>query len=290
MKIGISSYCFQNLFDRGEMTVFDEIAFAAQTGFQCIEFTNHVAPETQPERIEWARQVRACCETHGLEISTWTVWADFLNSFDGDTDAEVERVKGEVDVCEELGAKLMRHDATWGFRQPKPGARTVADAIWRIAPAIREVTEYAARKGIRTCSENHGYFIQDSDRVSALIDAVNHENYGWLVDMGNFACADEDSARAVGIAAPYAFHVHAKDFLWKSGALPCPGDGWFPTRAGNYLRGTIVGHGIVPVEQCIRVLKKAGYDGTVSLEFEGPEDICDAIKLGYAYLRRCIGE
>jgi sugar phosphate isomerase/epimerase len=157
------------------------------------------------------------------------------------------------------------------------------------APAIREVTEYAASKGIRTCTENHGYLMQDAQRVEELILAVGHENYGWLVDMGNFACADQDCAYSVGIAAPYAFHVHAKDFLIKSGSEIDPGMGWFRSRSGNYLRGTVAGHGAVPIAQCVYILKKAGYDGYLTLEFEGMEENLTAIEAGYAYLKRIIG-
>ena len=65
--------------------------------------------------------------------------------------------------------------------------------------------------------ENHGYFFQDACRVKKLIETVNHPNFGWLMDMGNFMCADENSAIALGNALPYAAHVHAKDFLFKSG-------------------------------------------------------------------------
>ena len=63
-----------------------------------------------------------------------------------------------------------------------------------IAANARKVTEYAATLGIKTCSENHGTIAQDSYRVEKLFSAVAHENYGLLVDMGNFACVDEDSA------------------------------------------------------------------------------------------------
>lgn len=289
MKIGISSYSFQRLFNRGETDIFGAIDFAKKTGYDCIEFVDFIAPKDKAGRLEWVAKVRAHCEAVGIEISAWTIGADFLNAFDGDTAKEVARLKDEVDICEALGAKLMRHDITQGFKNRAIGARSWQDAIRVIAPAIREVTEYAAAKGIRTCSENHGYFFQDSSRVEALILAVNHPNYGWLVDMGNFACADEDSARAVGVAAPYAFHVHAKDFLYKSGAEGQPDESWFPTRGGNFLRGTIVGHGIVPIGQCVSILKKAGYDGTVSLEFEGSEEVFDAVTKGYAKLKACIG-
>ena len=77
---------------------------------------------------------------------------------------------------------------------------------------VLAVDEFAADLGIKTMVENHGYFCQDSERVEKLMNAVNHPNFGALVDMGNFLCADEDPARAVGRMAPYAFHCHAKDF------------------------------------------------------------------------------
>ena len=65
--------------------------------------------------------------------------------------------------------------------------------------------------------ENHGFFCQDSDRVELLVNKVAHKNFGLLVDMGNFLCVDEDPAVAVGRCAPYAFNVHVKDFIKKSG-------------------------------------------------------------------------
>ena len=53
--------------------------------------------------------------------------------------------------------------------------------------------------------------------VEKLINAVAHPNFGALVDIGNFSCADEYNPASVGIMAPYAIHAHAKDFHIKSG-------------------------------------------------------------------------
>ena len=61
-----------------------------------------------------------------------------------------------------------------------------------------------------------------------------------------------------------------------------PGREWFGTRAGAYLRGTVIGHGVVPVEACIRILRSAGYDDVLSIEFEGMEPCEEAIALGLA--------
>jgi sugar phosphate isomerase/epimerase len=184
----------------------------------------------------------------------------------------------------------MRHDATGGFPAGQKGPKGFDDAVPVLAQGCRAVTEFAAEQGIKTMVENHGFFCQDSARVEKLANAVNHPNFGILIDMGNFLCADEDPAEAVGRLMPYAVHCHAKDFHVKPGTAPNPGQGWFQSRAGNYLRGSIIGHGDVPVTQCLRLMKKGGYDGVLSIEFEGMEDPLQGIAVGLENLQRFVKE
>ena len=121
----------------------------------------------------------------------------------------------------------------------------------------RRGIEYAKTKGIRTMMENHGYFCQDSDRVERIVTGVADSNFGLLLDMGNFLCADENPVVAFGKLMPYVSFVHAKDFHVKSGNNIAPVDGFFTTRGGNYLRGAVLGHGDVPVFQCLSLAKNA---------------------------------
>ena len=65
-----------------------------------------------------------------------------------------------------------------------------------------------------------------------------------------------------------------------------PGEGSFRSRGGNFLRGTIIGHGNVPVKQCLHLLKAAGYDDTISIEFEGMESPVTAVRIGLANLKK----
>jgi len=187
-----------------------------------------------------------------------------------------------------LGVKNMRHDVA-----SQPGGRKINisydDCIPNMAKAIYEVAEYAQAKGVGTMTENHGYFSQDALRVEKLINTVAHPNFGVLIDLGNFMCADEEPWKSVSILAPYAKHVHAKDFFKKSGMEIAPGAGWFQTRAGDYLKGAIIGDGDAHVYQSIQILKKAGYDGFLSVEFEGMEDNLLGIQLGRDNLKRYIG-
>ena len=75
-----------------------------------------------------------------------------------------------------------------------------------------------------------------------------------------------------------------------SGAGQHPGEGLILTRGGNWLRGAIIGQGNVPVKQCIRIMKRAGYDGYLSIEFEGKEDCIYGITTGFANLKKYINE
>ena len=283
MKIGVSGYNFDRLIKGGNYTLFDAIKYAASVGYDAIEFIDLKPPEGVSQ-LEYAAQLRKACGEAGLSVACYAVFADFVYNSGGDAEKEAERVERCVDVAKALGAPCMRHDATWGFKDSGRG-RNYMDAIRLVAPAIRRVSEYAVRQGVRTMCENHGYFLQDSERMERLVLEVDHPNFGLLVDMGNFLCADEDNTTALQRVMPYAFHVHAKDFLVKPGMEPKPDESWFPTRAGNHLRGTIVGHGGARMAQCMAYLKKVGYDGTVSLEFEGLEDPLEAVRLGHAFLR-----
>ena len=284
MKIGVSSYSFKKAMDKDGLTYIDICDKAKEMGFEGIEFSGiDTAKYSHGEDdIECAKNIAEHCREIGLEVINFAVGANFLAD---DIDAELKKIFHCVDIAEALGAPVMRHDIC--SKLPAKHLYNWENAKEDIAPYIRRVTEYAASKGIRTCSENHGLIFQAPERVEALIREVGSENYGWLCDIGNFLCADADPLRSVAIAAPYTFHAHVKDFLFKPAELGKP-ESFFVTKSGNFLRGTILGHGIVPVKECIGLLKKAGYDGWVSLEFEGLEDNMKALEMGYRYLKAAI--
>lgn len=277
MKICVSSYSFSQYVSAGKLNQVTVLDQAKELGFDGIEYaTDKKTIESHiPAIVEKSRDL-------DLPIVCYLTSADFVNR---DFEAEVARVCEEVDIAAALGTKLMRHDTTWAF----PKGATFEDILPIIADGCRRVTEYAKTRGIRTMVENHGLLVQDSARVVALYRAIGSDNFSLLADMGNFMCADENSAVALGNVLPYAAHIHAKDFIFKSGDGENPGEGFFGTRAGNYLRGTIVGHGVVPVAQCLKLIKRAGYEGWLSLEFEGMEDCITGCRVGLANLRRLCG-
>ncbi len=288
MKIGVSSYSFIRLVASGQMEQIAVIAKAKEIGFDAIEFSTIVLPAGK-SLPAYAQELRDEADRLEMPIVNYTIGADFLRGSGGDLQAEIERVQGEVDIAEILGVPGMRHDASSGWPADHVGPKSFEAALPRLAEGCRAVADYAAQKGIKTMVENHGHFCQESTRVEQLVTAVNHPNFGVLVDMGNFLCADDEPTTAVGRLMPYAFHCHAKDFHLKPGTDFFPGTGWFESRAGNYLRGAIIGHGNVPVFQCLRVMQREGYNGVLSIEYEGIEDVLMAIQAGHDNLRQLVG-
>lgn len=284
MKLSVSTYSFHAYAKRGARAIFDAIDYAKAVGFDGIDFTDAGLP--YEEYLPYASRVGEYCREKGISPACFCTAADFLK---GDLDAEIARVKQQVDKAAAYGVSVMRHDVA-GFMSNFRGIGSYENALARLSRGAREVTLYAEQKGIRTCTENHGFYSQDSTRIEALISAVNHPNFGALVDIGNFLCADEAPAEAVGRLAQYAFHAHAKDFYFRDGALEDPGAGWICTRAGNHLKGAIIGHGVVPVRQCIETLKRHGFDGYIGLEFEGAEDPLVGIRMGFENLKRFTAE
>lgn len=284
MKLSVSTYSYGSYIWDSKLGINGCIDHAAKEGFDGIEF---VEGDWQKE-VDGAKKIKEHCAEVGITPVAFCVGADFINWGGNDGRDEIERIKGLVDTAAELGCTMMRHDVTGGLPNDQKFGRSFDELLPKLAERIREVTMYAEQKGIRTMSENHGFFAQDSDRVEKLINAVGHKNYGALIDCGNFMCADEEPTHGVGVMAPYAFHVHAKDFLRKSGMEVDPGDCWFKSRGGNYLRGTIIGHGEAHVAQSIGIIKRSGYDGFVTVEFEGTEDNLTGIALGRKNLLRFI--
>ena len=278
MKFSVTSYSFSQLLRAGKITQRGMVSLAKEIGFEGIEFTDLI-PEEGFSEEEYAIALKEEVAKHGLSMVSHTVGANLLAD---NIDEEIKRLKHKVDIAALLGAPTLRHDAYFSFPENKPEDADFDYYLPKVTDAFRKVTEYAETKGVKTCTENHGFICQDAVRVEKIINTVNHKNFGWLVDMGNFMCTDGDCYESVKLAAKYAFHVHAKDFY----IMDTP-EKSIKTSGGNYIQGSAVGKGVVPVKKCVNELKAQGYDGFITIEFEGRQDCCEALKEGLEFLKSC---
>ena len=281
MKIGISSYCLDSLIKNGQMTLESAIEWAARNGAEIMELVPFAFrfddPATGKIDTEKIAKIKRHAKDAGVELVNYSVLADLLK--DGEAqELEVKRVCHEVTIAAELGLPRMRHDIS-AFRRPlEQNTQEAFDALLpQMIEAATVISEHGRKLGVKTLLENHGFFVNGADRVERLLNGVNSDNYGLLLDTGNIICVDEDPSAAARRLAHRCEMVHLKDFYVRrkdpgdTTQFDCGGH-WFRSRGGKYLRGSILGQGDLDVEDAMKALKDAGYKGNIALEFEGMEE------------------
>ena len=58
------------------------------------------------------------------------------------------------------------------------------------------------------------------------------------------------------------------------------------TTSGNYIRGAITGQGDIDLREVIQAIKQSGYDGYISIEFEGLEESKKAAEISMKNVRK----
>jgi len=143
-----------------------------------------------------------------------------------------------------LGVPLVRVNP--GFREPGQPAETARG----VTSALRQLAEVASQHGVRLAVENQGFFGMRPENMLQVLDAVARPAWvGACVDFGNFFPEDRNSTRAMRLCA-WATHVHAKSYAFDA--------------EGNETS--------IRYLDWIAALKRAGYRGYLSVEYEGPLD------------------
>ncbi len=291
ISLGVSSYSFHERMSAGDMDLFDAITWLGDSEAEHLELAilgdeaDSPIPNiaSDPAFIE---RVRAAADSAGIVLSNLAVGAQFWAPEPVDVRAAIERVKQYVDLASRLGISMMRHDVVAHGNHVGDDTPLFEAAFPHIVAASKEVARYAATKGVTTSLENHGFFVQSADRVRRIVHAVDEPNFKTTLDVGNFVCVDEDPAAVVPLNLPYAMIVHFKDFYIRD---TDPGEGWFRSRGGKYLRGAIIGNGDLDLASVARSVMDSGYEGFASIEFEGTEDCLLGIERGLANTRRLLG-
>ncbi len=167
-------------------------------------------------------------------------------------DQAVENHKKWVDAAAYLGCHSIRVN-TFGTNDPELWVDATTDGL-------RKLSQYAATKSIGILVENHGWLSSDAPKVVEVMKAVNMDNCGTLPDFGNWCvkrkdgekwgeCIEEypDMYQGIQLLMPYAKAVSAKSYDFDEN--------------GSETK--------IDYKRMMQVVKDAGYDGYVGVEYEG---------------------
>ncbi len=283
MKIGASTYSLRTAIQAGDLDVWGVFDWLAENDADHIEIVPlaNLGFTVTPDLAE---ALAAKAQAVGLDISCYTFGASFIDRSAAEYEAELARVRAEIDNAARMGTKLVRHDVASRPADQATDERFEQD-LPLLVEACRQIADYATQYGITTMIENHGFYVQGARRVLRLHHEVARGNFRLLVDTGNFYPVEFDNTlNAIAQCAPFAGMAHIKDHLIRT-AAPESLEHWRERDHGIYTQATIAGDGNIGIPQAIKSLQAAGYDGYLSLEYEGPDEARCANRKGLDNLR-----
>lgn len=203
---------------------------------------------------------RTCAELN-LTIAMVSADGHLTGIDDAERDKEVSDIIKWIEVAQFLGAPRVRF-----FCGPAEELDAGEDELYeKVKAAIGKIVSVAAENNIVMGLENHSGV--KADRLLAMLDDVGSEFFKLTLDTGNFPPTSHvgpETYSSIERCAPHATIVHAKFMDINEDGSDCEFD-WRKI------------HGI---------LKKVGYEGFLSIEYEGADaDEAKCVKRIVKFLR-----
>jgi sugar phosphate isomerase/epimerase len=232
--------------------------------------------------------VRRLLEETGQVSSMLCFSPDFTHPDAVERDRQVERQKAAIDLCVSLG---MRHCRTLsGQRYP---AMTRREGIERTVDGIRRSLDYAEKRGVVLCLENHykdgtwqySEFAQPEDIFLEVIGRIESPFFGVQYDPSNATVGGFDPIAFLEKVKGRVVTMHASDRYLAAGASLDDlrrADGTIGY--SDKLRHGETGRGLNDYDAIFRILSGVGFSGWISVE-DGMNGL-DELRRSVEFLKR----
>jgi sugar phosphate isomerase/epimerase len=269
IRLAVSTYSYWH-FKEQKYPIEKVIEQAAQLGFEGVEVLHVQMADESPAYLNGLKKTAF---RSGLALVMLSIHQDFVHPDPAERRKHVDHTKHCIDLAAQLGTPCVRlNSGRWktiasfddlmkvkGDEPPLPG-HTQDEAFQWCIESIEACLPAAEKAGVMLALENHWGLTTRPENLLRIYEAVRSPWLGINLDTGNFP---GDPYAGLEQLAPHAVIVQAKTYY---------GGGEWYTLDLDYKR--IAG-----------ILRKAGYQGWVSLEMEGKEDAATAVPKSYAVLR-----
>jgi sugar phosphate isomerase/epimerase len=211
LKVSLNAYSFSKALNdrikgRGPgMTLLDLLDFCALHDFDAIDPTGYFFPGyPKVPTDEYINNYKRRAFQLGLDISGTGVRNDFATPNSASRAADVKHVKEWIEVAAKLGAPVLRV-----FAGPVPKDHSWGEAAEWMAADLRECADYGKRFGVLVGVQNHGDMLKTAEDTIKIVDMVDSDWFGVIVDTGYFMTPDpyQDIAQVL----PYAVNFQVKE-------------------------------------------------------------------------------
>ena len=270
--IGVSTYSFWQFNGPKEDTPIEYcIEQAARMGFEGIEL---LLVQMVADDKPYLNKLKKQAFHAGLDLMGFSTHQGFLFPEKEKRDEEIKKTIHQIELAYELGIPTMRlNTGRWGTSgsfdelMANRGIESVLEGYteedgfnW-VIDAIGQCIPVAEKCGVVVGLENHWGLGRTADGVQRIVDAIHSPWLMVTLDTGNFL---EDPYDQLEMLAGQTILMQAKTYY---------GGGKWYTLDLDYPR---IGG----------IMRKAGYKGYISLEFEGNEDPLVAIPKSLGVLRK----
>jgi sugar phosphate isomerase/epimerase len=215
----------------------------AGKGFSSLEICHFHFSETNEAYLS---KLRNSFQAAGLRFYTLLLdYGDISSADETRRHADIEWLKGWIDNASAAGAERVRIIA---------GDADAADqeGLARSAEALIQLCDYAAEKNVRVVTENFHALTSTADNCLALLEKCGGR-LGLTSDFGNFK--GNNKYDELNKIIPFSESIHAKADTDEQG-LPDKSE----------------------FIQCMELVKDSGYEGPVTIVYDGPHDMWDGIE------------
>lgn len=219
-------------------------------------------PENQPRTLDQIAEagVQVACLASSVRF-------DYLER--DQLDAQIVTGQAYLDLCGRLRIPAMR---VFGDSFPEPALRE--RIIGQVVEGLQRLGDYAEPLGVQVVIETHGDF-SDSEIMQETIDRVGSPAVGVLWDTHHpwrfYGEAPAETFQRIG---RWVQHTHWKDSVsgvaqQKTAASDQAAAEAYALMSGHrHADYVLFGQGEFPAREVLALLRRAGYDGWYSLEWE----------------------
>lgn len=232
------AYAIKNISELG----YDGIELNAETNWA----KPHLTPETPlSERREMARLISKA----GLDVSSICAHMGLVDSNERSRRRAMAYMKGCIGLAREFDTDVVH--AIAGELSAGANRRQMMRIL---AGELTELLDEAEKNDVRLSIEAAvNQLVCNSDTLEELMRTIKDDRLFVNFDPSHYVLYGEDPAQTVRRFGPKIIHAHAKDSRGK------PEKFEFPP----------LGKGIINFPKVIEALREVGYDGFVSVEYEG---------------------
>ena len=272
MKLGVSTYSYWH-FTSEKVPIEHVIEEAARLELDGIEILHQqMASEATP----YLQKLKRLAFIHGLDLYALSIHQGFVSPDAQTRQKNINHTIHCIRLAHELGIPSIRlNSGRWGTiksfnelmktegQEPTLPDHTEDEAFDWVIASIEECLPDAEKYGVLLGLENHWGLTCTAEGVNRIVSAINSEWLKVTMDCGNFLSNPYDKLTLI---APEAVLVHAKTYY---------GGGEWYTLELDYAK---IGE----------ILRSVGFQGYVSIEFEGKEDAHSGVPQSVEMLRNTL--